>query len=267
MKLTILVDNNTFIGKYYLGEPGLSYYIEDEGVKILLDTGYSDIYLKNAESMGIDLSDVDKVIISHGHNDHTGGLPFFPFEGKKKELIATSEIFLERRKNGRKLSCPLSLIEAAQRFELKFSDEPVKISPNITFLGKIPRKNDFENKIPVGECYENGLWQDDFIKDDTALFYKSSDGIYVITACSHSGICNIISYAKEASGCSNVKGVIGGFHLQGINPEFERKTAEFLKNENIPELYPCHCTALKAKCYVNDVCPIKEAGVGLTIEW
>ena len=77
MKLTILTDNTTRIDEYYLGEPGVSYYIEDGERKILFDTGYSDVYLQNAKKLGIDLKQVDTVVLSHGHNDHTRGLLFW----------------------------------------------------------------------------------------------------------------------------------------------------------------------------------------------
>ena len=77
MKLVVLVDNNTFIDQYYLGEPALSIYLENAGQKYLFDTGYSDVYLKNAAAMQLKLDNLDAVIISHGHNDHTGGLAFF----------------------------------------------------------------------------------------------------------------------------------------------------------------------------------------------
>lgn len=77
MKLKVLEDNNTFIDEYYLGEPGVSYYIEDGVEKILFDTGYSSIILENASKMNIDLNKINKLVISHGHDDHTGGLKFF----------------------------------------------------------------------------------------------------------------------------------------------------------------------------------------------
>jgi len=76
MKLKVLEDNNTFIDEYYLGEPAVSYYIEDNDTKILFDTGYSDAFIKNAKSMNVNLNEINKIVISHGHNDHTGGLKY-----------------------------------------------------------------------------------------------------------------------------------------------------------------------------------------------
>ena len=83
MKLKVLEDNNTFIDMYYLGEPAVSYYIEDGEDKILFDVGYSDAFLVNAEKMSIDIDNINKVVISHGHDDHTGGLKYF-FDKKRK---------------------------------------------------------------------------------------------------------------------------------------------------------------------------------------
>ena len=74
MKLTVLCDNYTIIDRYLLGEPALSFYLEDNGSTILFDTGYSDVFIKNAETLGIDLSETPMIVLSHGHNDHTRGL-------------------------------------------------------------------------------------------------------------------------------------------------------------------------------------------------
>ena len=74
MKLTVLIDNNTLIDRYFLGEPGVSYLIEDEGKKVLFDVGYSDAFITNARKLSIDLLDVDFVVLSHSHLDHTWGL-------------------------------------------------------------------------------------------------------------------------------------------------------------------------------------------------
>ena len=74
MKLTVLVDNNTYIDQYYCGEPAAAYYIEDGDRHILWDSGYSDIILRNAQALGIYLGQLTDIAISHGHDDHTRGL-------------------------------------------------------------------------------------------------------------------------------------------------------------------------------------------------
>src|SRR4051812_44647951 len=85
MKLTVLVDNNTYIDRYFVGEPAVSYLIEDDGKKILFDLGYSDLFIRNAEKMRIDLRTLDYVALSHGHNDHTWGMdPFIRLVSEAK---------------------------------------------------------------------------------------------------------------------------------------------------------------------------------------
>ena len=99
MKLTVLADNNTYIDQYYLGEPALSFYIEDGDERILFDTGYSDAFIKNAEAMHIDLGRLTYIMLSHGHNDHTRGLPFLwdRYDLKNVKLVAHPGVFSSKR--------------------------------------------------------------------------------------------------------------------------------------------------------------------------
>lgn len=267
MRLTVLVDNNTYIDKYYLGEPALCFYLEEAGKRYLFDTGYSDIYRQNAAALGIDLTNLDGVIISHGHNDHTNGLQYFAEAEAKPELIAHPQILERKRYGARDIGMPLTEADLARRFRLRLSSEPVALSENLLFLGAIPRGNDFENQRPVGERLADGQWLPDYVPDDSALVYKKEDAVYIITGCSHAGICNIVEYAKRAAGVEKVAGLIGGMHLfSGTSEQAARTVAYFAENVS-GVIYPCHCTNLYAKAALMSKMQVKDVGVGLTLEW
>lgn len=268
LKLRVLVDNNTFIDQYYYGEPAVSYYIEDDDCKMLFDVGYSDLFINNAKKLGIDLEKVNTIAISHGHDDHTRGLKyFFPKRYKNDiSIFAHPDTFKEKVFDDLKICSPILENQLKEKCNLILSKEPIKISKNITLLGEIPKRNDFEERKPIGKQLEGKKFVDDFLRDDTALAYKSEKGIYIITGCSHSGICNIIEYAKEVCEDNRVLGVIGGFHLFDIN-DGVIKTIEYLKENNIKEIYPCHCTSFAVKAEINKTLPIKEVGVGLNLSW
>lgn len=267
MKLTVLTDNNTYIDQYYLGEPAACYYLQDEGSTLLFDTGYSDVYVRNARALGLDLGAVDTVVLSHGHDDHTGGLAHFPVGPRRPRLVCHPGALEEKRADGLSICSPLGREALAQRFDLCLTRDPVPVSPHITFLGQIPRITDFEGRNPVGQRRVDGQWQDDFLLDDTALVYQAPQGIYLITGCSHAGICNIIEQAKRVTGDRRVLGILGGFHLLHVPSEQVDRTVEYLAREQIPELYPCHCTCFAARAAIHQAVPVKEVGVGLTIEW
>lgn len=263
MKLTILTDNTTRIDEYYLGEPGVSYYIEDGERKILFDTGYSDVYLRNAKKLGIDLKQVDTVVLSHGHNDHTGGLLFWEKSSQKPILYAHPEVFLPKRFENEEIGIPISRGKTCELFELKLSKNPVKITENITFLGEIPRGNDFEAMRPLGEkAGENGSWEPDLLLDDTAIVYDGgTEGLTVITGCSHAGICNIVEYAKKVCKNEKINGIIGGFHMMKLTSRVA-KTVEYLKKQSPKHLSPCHCTCFHARAAIHAAVPVEEVCVG-----
>lgn len=262
MKLTVLCDNNTFIDQYYLGEPALCFYIETGNDRILFDTGYSDVFMKNAKKMGIDLNGVNKIVLSHGHNDHTGGLVHYLKEKRNVEVIAHPDVFIHREDETGVISSPLTLEEVGEKCDLHLTKEPYEVSRNLIYLGEIPVSCGFEKRTPIGKT-DKGV--DDYIIDDSALVYQGTEGIFIITGCSHSGICNIIEYARKVTSTDKVTGVIGGFHLLQEGERLNR-TVDYLKKQNIKELYPCHCVSLKAKIAMANEMKIQETGTGLSIE-
>lgn len=265
MKLTILTDNTTRIDAYYLGEPGVSYYLEEDGKRFLFDTGYSDVFLRNAAALGVDLKSLDGIILSHGHDDHTGGLRYLPEDIRGMALYAHPDAFAPKRFEGDSIGMPVGAEELKSRFTLQLSREPVHLTERLIYLGQIPRTTDFEGKRPLGERLVDGVWEPDFLPDDSALVYRGREGITVITGCSHAGICNITEYAKKVCGDDRVTGIIGGFHMLKMTSRVE-KTVNYLKGIHPKHLCPCHCTCFHARAAIQAALPTEEVCVGDVLE-
>ena len=278
MKLKVLVDNNTLIDRYFYGEPGVSYFIEEGDVKILFDAGYSDAFIKNAQKMDVNLLELDYVAVSHGHIDHTWGLTHLirlyteaKIERRKysePKLIAHPDAFLYKEFDGNEeIGSILDESKLGKHFNISLSRKPVWLTDRLVFLGEIERTNDFENKKPIGKYEKDGIKADDYVMDDSALVYKSSNGLVIITGCSHSGICNIIEYAKKICKDDRVIDIIGGFHLLDPSEKQLHCTVDYFKQADINEVHACHCTDLRSKIELSKVANLKEVGVGLTLEY
>lgn len=261
MKLTILSDNNTLIDQYLLGEPGFSCLVEDGGKRFLLDTGYFGVFARNAEALGISWRDVDGVILSHCHDDHTKGLSAFFTEGPRPLLVAHPALFRRLISRGLFIGCPYPRTKVERYFDLELTDRPLALTENLFYLGAIPRVFPDHQDETVREGDGPG-----FTPDDTALAYRGREGVYVITGCSHSGVSNIIEQAKKVTAQSRVMGVVGGFHLRQMDQR-SRGIIAYLRGENIPNLYPCHCTALSVKVAMGNEMHIEEVGAGTSLTW
>lgn len=148
--------------------------------RILFDAGYSDIFLSNAEKMGIDLRGLTHIVLSHGHNDHSRGLQFLfaRFELSHVKLIAHPDCFLPKYDDIEYIGAPYSNAEVSHKANYIPCCVPYKISENLIWLGEIPRRNDFEIAQSIGKQKKSGQLEADYVMDDTALIYRNSDGYY-----------------------------------------------------------------------------------------
>ncbi len=278
MKLTVLVDNNTLIDRYFIAEPGVSYLIECEDRLILFDTGYSDAFISNAQKLGIDLLDVDTIVLSHGHQDHTWGLVHLlqyyseqRWLGKKiptPELIAHPDVFKSRSiETDPEIGSLLKEDTLKKFFELKYTKEPLLLAKGLTFLGEIERNNGFEAQHNVGNIWQDGGWIPDMVMDDSAMAYESDAGLVIITGCSHAGICNIVEYACKVTGQKKIVDIVGGFHLLNPSKDQMEGTLEYFEALDPGKVHACHCTDLKSKIELSKVVDLHEVGVGLELEF
>lgn len=240
--------------------------------------GYSDAFIQNARKLSIDLLNVDFVVLSHGHLDHTWGLiPLVRlytksnFEGQnaKKPTLVTHPLTLSTKTFGdwSEIGSLLTEEKLSGFFHLKLSREPVYLTERLLYLGEIERINQFEAKNPMGKTLIDGVEKDDFLIDDSAIAYKSPEGLIIITGCSHSGICNIVEYARKICVDDRVVDIIGGFHLLNPSKEQLQGTIEYMKSLNLSSVHTCHCTDLNSKIELSKVVNIKEVGVGLTLKY
>lgn len=210
MELKVLVDNNLGEGDVLISEHGLSIWMEVDGRQWLIDTGASDAFARNAIQLGIDIANVDYLILSHGHSDHCGGLETFLSLNGKAQIFISANIennlfFSTRRGSKRNISLNHSLIQNnLHRFV--FIDKNLRLSENANIITKIthtspqPQANStlLKNDLP-----------DDF-NHEIALAITTSKGVIIISPCSHNGVINTI---ESCSHLGDITHYIGGTHL------------------------------------------------------
>ena len=273
IKITTLSENTATYG--FLAEWGLSILIEVDGLRILMDTGLSFSAVHNAQLMGIDLSTIDRIVLSHGHADHTGGLREVLKIKGEVEIIAHPDIwtakYVERDQEGVKYcGIPYSREELESRgAHFNLVREPVHISDNVMTTGEIPmllEYEDVENNLFVKE--DDALRQDS-LADDLAMVIDTESGLVVILGCAHRGIVNTLRRAQNLTGKELVYATIGGTHLFRASKERIEKTIADLREMGIQRIGASHCTGFRASAQLaqefEDAFFLNNAGTRLTL--
>jgi 7,8-dihydropterin-6-yl-methyl-4-(beta-D-ribofuranosyl)aminobenzene 5'-phosphate synthase len=248
--VTILVDNQA--GPGLTTEHGLALWIEAEGQHILFDTGQGPALPVNAQALGIDLGQTKRLVLSHGHYDHTGGIPHVLNSSPHVHVYCHPGVVQPRysRRNGspKPIQMPPPAMTALDRIDdknLHWTSESLRLSANIGLTGPIPRETRYEDT--GGPFFRDRATRTaDPIDDDLALWIRTAKGLVVCVGCCHAGLINTLNHVRRLSGTARIRAVIGGFHLLNASPRRLEQTLAALATLAMDRIIPCHCTGSQA---------------------
>jgi len=253
-----------------VGEWGYSALVEVDGKKILFDTGARpETVLQNANEMGIDLSDVEDVFLSHNHWDHTGGLLTLRKELKKsnpnalKRVHVGAGIFSKRVNSDNTLLATKEALES-DNVEFLIYSEQHELFPGVWITGPVKRVHDERNWSGNGQIETtNGIVEDN-IPEDQSLVIDTQDGFVLISGCGHAGLVNTLEHIRANISQEKVFTIIGGFHLIAATDEQLKWTAGQLENFGVLKIIGSHCTGINALYTLKDLMSLdrKNAVVG-----
>lgn len=256
IKITTLSENTAGgiaenLNWFFRAEYALSLLVQVDGLNILFDTGLDTAAVYNARLLGLDLTQINKIVLSHAHEDHTGGLREFLRWSGKTEVIAHPDLWQDKYaklgKKERYVGIPFRRAELESLGgDFKMVKEPHYINDRILTTGEVPHTTDYEKIDGALFIKEKEELVPDSVADDLSLIIKTDKGLVVILGCAHRGMINHLRHAMELTGESRMYAVIGGTHLEPASEDQLDKSISELKSMKIKKIGACHCTGFKA---------------------
>lgn len=274
LRITVLVENSVHRANL-AAEHGLSFHVQYRGQNVLLDTGQTDLVTLNARELGISLADLNAIVLSHGHYDHTGGVSAVLASAMNAKVFAHPGAFAP------KYSCPTGglarFIGMSEPTAHALRCHPVGVSSTrgwtavangIFVTGEVPRTTAYED--PGGPFYLDAEAQrPDPIVDDQALVVDLGRSLVVLLGCAHSGVVNTLDHIAAHTQNKPVRAIIGGMHLGGASEERINQTIARLRLNEPVMLLPLHCTGWSATARLwQEFGPaFHHGGVGTTVDF
>lgn len=246
------------------GEWSFSAWVEVDEKAYLFDTGWSPRnVLTNAEALGIDLSAAEDLILSHHHDDHTGGLETLRAELTKRNPKALSRIhvakgiFTPRPRDGGERNSMVAMKKRIEDTGARFFvyDRPTEIAPNVWVTGPVPRTHD-EKNYPMGPDWmmqQGNTTVADNVPESQSLVVVAADGPIVISGCGHAGLINTLEHVHAQVSRQSPQAAIGGFHLYAASDETLQWTAERLASMELGYFLGSHCTGFESVFRIRDI--------------
>jgi 7,8-dihydropterin-6-yl-methyl-4-(beta-D-ribofuranosyl)aminobenzene 5'-phosphate synthase len=248
MRVICVVDDAVQRSSPYWGEHGLAFLIEEEGRRVLFDTGQSGtVLLHNLGLLGIDPATIDGLAISHAHYDHTGGLPsLLEHLRAGTALYANPDLFRERfsRREGQLKSIGPSLTQEAlaTRLTLNLNARPQEILPGLWTTGEILKRPEAEGKSNYHLMREGEALVADAYRDDMALVFTVGDHLVLLCGCCHAGLLNTLAHVEHTFE-RPVAIIAGGLHLTSATAQDLQHVGQVLMSmPALQRVYPNHCT-------------------------